>query len=131
YLEQGEPEKAEALFVRASALPPKNIAVLSGLGQAALARRDYQRAASLLEEALALDPSALSVHSPLAMAYRGLGDTAKAEAHVKQWRNPDVLVPDRLRMDLDLALESGLSYELRGVRALEAHDFDTAEGLVR
>ncbi|HET6319798.1 MAG TPA: tetratricopeptide repeat protein, partial [Chloroflexota bacterium] len=131
YLEQGQPEMAEALFVRAAALPPKNVAVLAGLGQAALARRDYQRAASLLEEALALDPSALSVNSPLAMAYRGLGDTAKAEAHVKQWRNTEVLVPDRLRMDLDLALESGLSYELRGVRALESHDWDAAEGFFR
>ena len=131
YLEQGQPEMAEPLFVRAAALPPKNVAVLAGLGQAALARRDYSRAASLLEEAVALDPSALSVHSPLAMAYRGLGDTAKAEAHVKQWRNTDVLVPDRLRMDLDLALESGLSYELRGVRALEAHDWDAAEGFFR
>jgi tetratricopeptide (TPR) repeat protein len=131
YLEQGQPEMAEPLFVRAAALPPKNVAVLAGLGQAALARRDYPRAASLLEEAVALDPSALSVHSPLAMAYRGLGDTAKAEAHVKQWRNTDVLVPDRLRMDLDLALESGLSYELRGVRALEAHDWDAAEGFFR
>ena len=131
YLEQGQPDMAEPLFVRAAALPPKSVAVLAGLGQAALARRDYPRAVSMLEEALALDPSALSVHSPLAMAYRGLGDTAKAEDHIKQWRNTDVLVPDRLRIELDLALESGLSYELRGVRALEARDFDAAEGFFR
>lgn len=131
YLEQGQPELAEPLFDRAAALPPKSVAVLAGLGQAALARRDYPRAVSMLEEALALDPSALSVHSPLAMAYRGLGDTAKAEAHIKQWRNTDVLVPDRLRIELDLALESGLSFELRGVRALEARDFDAAEGFFR
>jgi tetratricopeptide (TPR) repeat protein len=131
YLEQGQPDMAEPLFVRAAALPPKNVAVLAGLGQAALARRDYPRAVSMLEEALALDRSALSVHSPLAMAYRGLGDTARAEANIKQWRNTDVLVPDRLRIELDLALESGLSYELRGVRALEARDFDAAEGFFR
>lgn len=131
YLEAGQPELAEPLFQRAAALPPKNVAVMAGLGQAALARRDYARAASVLEEALAFDPSALSVHSPLAMAYRGLGDTAKAEAHLKKWRNTDVLVPDRLRMDLDLSLESGLSYELRGVRALEAQDWNAAEGFFR
>ena len=131
YLETGQPDMAQQMFERASGLPPKNVAVLAGLGQAALARRDYARAASVLEEALALDQSALSVHSPLAMAYRGLGETAKAEAHLKQWRNTEVLVPDRLRIDLDLALESGLSYELRGVRALEAHDWDAAEGFFR
>ena len=67
-----------------------------------------------------VQPTAASVHSPLAMAYRGLGDTAKAEAHLKQWRNTDVLVPDPVRQQLDLSLQSGLSFELRGVRALEA-----------
>ena len=45
---------------------------------------------------------------------------AKAEAHLKQWRNTDVLVPDPVRQQLDLSLQSGLSFELRGVRALEA-----------
>jgi tetratricopeptide (TPR) repeat protein len=131
YLEQGQPETAESFFTRASALPPRNVAVLSGLGQAALARRDYQKAVTLLEEALALDPASASIHSPLANAYRGLGDNAQAEAHLKQWRNTEILVPDRLRLDLDLALESGLSYELRGVRALEARDFKAAEGFFR
>lgn len=130
-LEQGKPDEAERLFERAADLPPRNVAVLAGLGQAALARRDYQRAVTRLEEALAFDPGAASIHSPLANAYRGLGDEAKAEAHLKLWRNTDILVPDRLRQDLDMSLESGLSYELRGVRALEARDFKAAEGFFR
>jgi tetratricopeptide (TPR) repeat protein len=50
----------------------------------------------------------------------------KAEPHLRQWRNSDILVPDPLKQELDLLLESGLSYELRGVRALEAKDFPTA-----
>jgi tetratricopeptide (TPR) repeat protein len=108
---------------------PRTVAALVGLGQTALARRDFARAATLLEEALSLDPSAASVHSPLALAYRGLGDTPRAEAHLKQWRNTEILVPDPMRQELDLALESGLSYELRGVRALEARDFTSAAAL--
>lgn len=131
YLEQGKPDEAETYFKRAAELPPRNVAVLSGLGQAALARRDYKQAVSLLEEALALNPGSASIHSPLANAYRGLGDEAQAEAHLKLWKNTEILVPDRLRMDLDLALESGLSYELRGVRALETQDFKAAEGFFR
>ncbi len=126
-LEQGKPDEAERLFQRAADLPPRNVAVMAGLGQAALARRDYARAVTLLEEALAFDPSAASIHSPLANAYRGVGDQARAEAHLKLWRNTDILVPDRLRQDLDMSIESGLSYELRGVRALEARDFKAAE----
>jgi tetratricopeptide (TPR) repeat protein len=130
-LEQGQTDEAERLFQRASDLPPRNVAVMAGLGQAALARRDYARAVTVLEEALAFDPSAASIHSPLANAYRGLGDEAQAEAHLKLWRNTDILVPDRLRQELDLSLESGLSYELRGVRALEARDFKAAEEFFR
>jgi tetratricopeptide (TPR) repeat protein len=67
----------------------------------------------------------------LANAYRGLGDSAKAEEHLKLWRNTDLVVPDRLRADLDMSIESGLSYELRGVRALEARDFKAAEEFFR
>ena len=129
HLDQGDAEKAEPLFTRAQTHAPRTVAVLAGLGQVALARRDFARAVMLLEDALALDPSAASVHSPLALAYRGLGDTARAEGHLKQWRNTEILVPDPMRQELDLALESGLSYELRGVRALEARDFKTAAGL--
>ena len=120
YLDQGQPDKAQPLFERARTLAPRAVAALAGLGQAALAQRDYQRAVTALEEALAVQPTAASVHSPLAMAYRGLGNLAKAEEHVKQWRNTDVLVADPVRQQLDLSLQSGLSFELRGVRALEA-----------
>ena len=120
YLDQGQPEQAQPLFERARAVAPNEVAVLAGLGQAALARRDYARAVSVLEEALALPRTSSSVHSPLAMAYRGLGDIARAEAHLKLWRNTEVLVPDPVRQQLDLSLQSGLSFELRGVRALEA-----------
>ena len=131
YLDQGQAEKAEPLFERARQLAPQTPAVLVGLGQAALARRDYARAVSTLEEALTLNPSLQSVHSPLAQAYRGLGDMAKAEEHIKLWKNTEVLVPDPFRQELDLALESGLSYELRGVRALEQRDFPAAEGFFK
>jgi tetratricopeptide (TPR) repeat protein len=131
WLEQGKPDVAESYFMRASELPPRNVAVLSGLGQTALARRDYTRAVAVLEEALTLDAGAASIHSPLANAYRGLGNEAQAEEHLKLWKNTEILVPDRLRIDLDLSLESGLSYELRGVRALESQNFKAAEGFFR
>ncbi len=126
YLDQGQADQAEPLFARARELAPREPAVLAGLGQSALARRDYGRAVSALEEALSIDASLASIHSPLAMAYRGLGDTAKAEAQLKQWRDTEVRVPDPFREELDLALQTGLSFELRGVRALEQRDFKAA-----
>ena len=39
--------------------------------------------------------------APLAMAYRGLGDLHKAEPHLRQWRNTDILLPDPLQQELD------------------------------
>jgi len=131
YLDRGEPEKAQPLFERAQSLRPDVVAGIVGLGQSALAQKDYARAASVLEEALRVHPTAASVHSPLAMAYRGLGDTTKAEAHLKEWKNTEVLVPDPVRQELDLLMESGLSFELRGVRALEARDYKKAEDFFR
>lgn len=131
YLDQGRPDAAEPLFTRALAQPPRQVAVLAGLGQVALAKQQYQQAVDYLEEALTLDPTASSVHSPLALAYRGLGELDKAEAHLAQWSDKDVLVPDPLRTELDLILESGLSYELRGIRAFEAKDWNGAAEFFR
>jgi tetratricopeptide (TPR) repeat protein len=126
YLDNGRPEDAERVFSTALRVSPRAVAVLAGLGRATLAKRDFAGAVKYLEDALAIDPDAQSLHSPLAIAYRGLGQLDKAEPHLRQWRNRDILLPDPLRQELDLVLESGLSYELRGVRALEAKDWTAA-----
>ena len=131
YIDQGQPDQAEPVLIQAQALDPQSAAVLAALGQAALARRDYQRAVTLLEQALAAQPTASSIHSPLANAYRGLGNTQQAEAHLKQWRNTEVGFPDPWNQELDMTIESGLAYELRGARALEQRDFATAARLFR
>ena len=131
HLDQGRPEAAEALFGKASALAPRTVAAVAGLGAAALARRDYADAVKYLENALALDPEAESLHGPLAAAYRGLGQIDKAQPHLRQWKNTDVFVPDPLQQEMDLLLESGLSYELRGVRAFEARDWKAAAEFFR
>ena len=45
--------------------------------------RDFAQAVTLLEEALTLAPDATVVHYPLALAYRGLGNPAKADEHLR------------------------------------------------
>jgi tetratricopeptide (TPR) repeat protein len=126
YLDEGRTSDAEPIFVKALTVSPRSVAVLAGLGRVALAKREHAQAVKYLEEALAIDPTADSLHSPLAIAYRGLGELDKAEPHLRQWRNREILVPDPLRLELDLLLQSGLSYELRGVRALEARQWTEA-----
>jgi tetratricopeptide (TPR) repeat protein len=131
HLDQGQPDQAEPLFAKAVSLAPGTVAAQAGLGQAALERKDYTRAVQQLEAALANNPQAASIYSPLAMAYRGLGQNDKAETLAKQWRNTDISLPDPLRTELDIVLRSGLSYELRGVRALDSGDYNGAVTLFR
>jgi tetratricopeptide (TPR) repeat protein len=131
YLDDGRTDAAAPLFTRASTVAPRSAAVLSGLGRVSLDRRDYAEAARHFEEALAVDPEAASLHAPLATAYRGLGEPDKAAPHLREWKNRDIPVPDPLHQELDLLLESGLSYELRGVRALEGRDWKSAAEFFR
>jgi len=130
-LDQGKTESAEALFERAYSLSPGTVAVIAGLGRVAVARRDYPAAVKYLEQALTIDPGADSLHAPLAAAYRGLGQIDKARPHIGQWKNTDLPVPDPRQQEMDLLLESGLSYELRGVRAFEARDWKAAKEYFR
>ena len=130
-LDRGDAMEAEQWLARADRVAPRTVAVLAVSGQAALMRRDFSAAVTRLEEALAVDPSASSLHSPLATAYRALGDAARADAHAKAWRNTDIPVPDPLRQELELTLNSALSYEMRGVKAMAARDFSGAADLFR
>ena len=131
YLDQGQPDRAEPLFARAREVAPQAAAVLAGQAQVALARQDFGGAASLLEQALAADSRADSLHTQLAAAYRGLGRTAEAEAQLKQWRNTELPMADPLREELNAVLESGLSYDVRGTRAMAQGDYAAAADFFR
>ena len=131
HLAQGRPEAAEPPFEQALALEPRSVLARFGLGRAALARRDHARAALRLEEALALDPRATSLHYPLAMAFRGLGDPDKAEAHLRQRGNRPIERADPLLEETDVVLRSPLAYDGRGTRALERGDWAGAAAYFR
>jgi tetratricopeptide (TPR) repeat protein len=79
---QGKPEEAVPFLRKALERDPKSTAAKAQLGQAALAKRDFPEAVKQLEAALAESPEANRLHHPLAMAYRGLEDRAKAEEHL-------------------------------------------------
>ena len=93
---QGRPEEAEAALRKAAAVPATNAAARSLLGQAALARRDFKAAVEHLEAALAAVPAANRLHYPLALAYRGLNDRARAEEHLALAGQVGLKAPDPL-----------------------------------
>jgi len=126
HLDSGEPGQADARFSHALSTAPGTVAALYGSGQAALAQKNYTRAAERFEQVLAADPRASIAHYPLALAYRALGDTAKAEAHSKLTGKTEVGPPDPRMAELRNLLESSAAEEERGMRAAEGGDFRTA-----
>ena len=130
-LDQNRPDAAEEAFMRALALDPRSAAALAGVGRAALARRDAARAVDYLRRALAADERATSLHYPLAMAWRQLGDLDRAGAHLRRRGGGVAAVPDPLMDAYSGVLESAITYETRGLRALQGGQLAAAENLFR
>jgi tetratricopeptide (TPR) repeat protein len=126
YLDQGKAADAELLFTRASAIQPRSVPVLFGLGRVALAKQEYRRAVDYLDQALSIDPRAAVIHYPLAMAYRGMGDVQKAEAHLQARSPGEIRPPDPLMLELDALIQSAVAYEVRGAAALDEGQWDAA-----
>jgi tetratricopeptide (TPR) repeat protein len=116
------PEAAEALFARAARLDPRNAVALAGLGQIALARRDYFRAADYLERALAAQPQAAALRYPLALAHRGKGDLARAEAEASRHGPTGPVLDDPLSRRLHGLSEGQAAEQQRGAAAIAAGD---------
>jgi tetratricopeptide (TPR) repeat protein len=131
YLAQGRFGDAESTFAKASSRDSKSAAALAGSGRTALARKDFARAVRMLEQALEIEPRASGLHYSLAMAYRGLGDASRAQAHLSLKGDIEPRPPDPLMWELDDLLESAQAYNARGARALAAGDGKAAAGFFR
>src|SRR5208337_584996 len=101
YVMDGQTDPAKALYEKALALDNSLAAAMAGLGKISLKSRDYPSAIRYLEGALKLQPQALSLHYPLAMAYRKVGDLTNALAHLKQQGRGEARVPDPFLEDLE------------------------------
>jgi tetratricopeptide (TPR) repeat protein len=131
YLDQNEPQAAQRLFSQALTLQQDSSAALAGLGRAVLAQGHPAEAAAYLQRALASDPQATSLHYPLALAYRRLGELDKAEAHLRQRGSGAPTLVDPLMREYSWLLESGEAYHTRGVHALDAGEFEKGAALFR
>ena len=126
YLDSDHPESAEPVFARALTLQPQSAAAMAGLGRAALARRQYADAVRNLESALALSPQAAALEYQLSLAYRGLGDAGKADAHLARRGDKDAIPIDPWMDEVRGMLHSSVAYENRGLSALQRGDYRAA-----
>ena len=100
--ETGELEAAETLFRRNLEVHPPNAAAAhAGLARIAASRNQHATTVERYEAALALQPGATRLHYPLALAYRELGDTTRAEEHLGLRGDAPVTFPDPLAVALD------------------------------
>jgi tetratricopeptide (TPR) repeat protein len=131
YLDDARPDEAQSAFGRALSLQPQSAAALFGAGRAALARRAYPDAVQYLERALAAAARASAVHYPLAMAYRALGESEKAQVHLRQRGDATPELDDPLMQPDDDVLDSAVGSEHRGMQALRRTDWPAAIGEFR
>jgi len=97
-----------------------------GLNERNEARRNYAEAVKHFEKTLAAVPGATRVHYSLAMAYRGLGDTEKARAHLRQQGSVGVRVSDPLLDSLHELVQGERLFLSRGKLAFEAQRYADA-----
>jgi tetratricopeptide (TPR) repeat protein len=125
-LVEGQPESARPLLEKALALQPREAAALYRLGRAKLAANDYAGAVSDLERALALRPDASAIHYPLALAYRSLGDTRRADTQTQMRGNVDVAPVDPLMQQVGSLLRNAAADEVRGSEAVAKRQWPEA-----
>lgn len=102
-VELGRLRQAEHYYRNALELDGARAAALAGLGRIAAIERRPKEAIDLFERALAIQPSATSIHHQLGMAYRTEGDLDAAGRHFE------------LNTGGALAFEDPLMQEVRGL----------------
>jgi tetratricopeptide (TPR) repeat protein len=124
-------EPAKAIFERALAIDKSSAAALAGLGKIALYKRDFSEAVQKLNTALVLQPEASSLRYPLAIAYRGLGDLAQADANLQKKGKGEPKIVDPLVDELQRLRRGNPELWMRGTQAINANRFGEAVSAFR
>ncbi len=119
-------DEAESVLRFALSNAPELPSARALMGEIALSRKEYRLAIDYLEAALEAVPEATRLHYPIALAYRGLGETEKAQEHLALRGEIGVRPADPLIAELEELKRGGRVHVLRGRTAFRAGDFDGA-----
>jgi tetratricopeptide (TPR) repeat protein len=125
-LANGNFTEAQQLFKRALAIAPRFTPAAAGLGKSALAQRDYKGAVQWLVRALEIEPSSTSLHYPLGLAWRALGDLEKARMNLDLRGPGKPTFPDPFLDGLALLTTGKRLLWLHGWLALRSGDTSSA-----
>ena len=126
HLKLNQAEQAESLFKQALQSHLTRGAALAGLGDLALAEGNYAIAILNFEQALKEMPEATELYYPLAQAYRGLGETAKAEENLAKRGTGNVKFGDELMSALGDMASGAYAGISRGSQLMSAQKFAEA-----
>ena len=127
----GDADGADAPLSKALALQPREPAALYHAGRVALAKRQYQVAVDRLIAAAAAAPQASSIHYPLSLAYRDLGDMKHADAELRLRGTVDPAPVDPLMREVSALLQNATAFEVRGADALTRRRWPEAVAALR
>ena len=129
YMQHGDLDQAQQLFEKARSNKEGRAAAETGLAKVAMTKRDYKVAIGHFEEALKLWPSASRLRQPLAVAYRGVGDRAKADENVAHFdiNGVEPTIADPAADALASKVVASRVLLRRGQRDGKAGRFDLAE----
>ena len=123
---EGNHAAATQALNEARAIVPKSAAVLAALGDAAVAREDFETARELFREAASLAPNAGRIAYKLALVHRRLGNIEAAERWLTK-RNPYAApVDDPLLLEVAELSLSPKFFIKAGERAWERGERDDA-----
>jgi tetratricopeptide (TPR) repeat protein len=125
-LGQNHLERAADHFQQILVLDPGNAAAHFGLGQIAAKQGDQRQAVLDFETTLASQPQATSVHYQLALAYRDLGETELARAHLAQRGAQNVQFQEPLMQELRSLVRGGSLLVYSATHARAAGELDAA-----
>jgi tetratricopeptide (TPR) repeat protein len=131
YLNQDRRAPAKDVLNKALSANPRSAAALDRLGRAALLEHDYAHAVEYYERALTVDPHATIIQYPLAMAYRGLRQVDKAQAHLRERGDVDVGPVDPLMRQIEAMLDTAPVFEKRAIDASKTGDWKSAAAYLR
>ncbi len=119
-------DEAEAAFLAVLETEPRHPSGLFGLGKVELARGWLEGAIAHLEEALAIQPTATTIHHQLGLAYRRAGDLDRAREHLAKNSGVRVQFLDPRIQNLSELLKTSHVFFKAGVDAARQGRFEEA-----
>ena len=126
-LEQGHPEGAQRQLETVIEADPENALAHFLLGQLAYEAEAFETAVAHYERVLVLQPAATQIHTPLALAYRNLGNQQQSRYHLERRGSTPVQLPDPRVQALEAFKQtSGATALNQGMALLDAGQYAEA-----